>query len=86
MKPYSLNDESFIPKKLSREHTLRIREIMKESKDPESARKAIAEYANIIPEFVLARVVDGNAVEVLTPDTSYTFHHARTKHIDPIGV
>ena len=86
MKPYSLNDEVIASKRLSREHTLRIREIVREAKDPESARKAIAEYANIIPEFVLARVVDGNAVEVVTPDTSYTFHHKRTKHREPLSV
>jgi hypothetical protein len=69
MKPYSLNDEVMSPKRLSREHTLRIREIVREAKDVESAKKAIAEYANSL--VVGLYLTLGSKIEIWTGFTGY---------------
>lgn len=77
MKPYSLNDEVPVPKRLTREQTLRIREIVRETADPKAAANSIYQYASMNPDFLTARL-DGSDIEVIVGDTIYRFHHKRT--------
>ena len=85
MKPYSLNDEVQVPKKLNREQTLRIREIVRESADPKTAANAVFQYASVIPDFITSRLI-GSDIEVITSDTIYCFHHKRVVQKEALGV